>query len=119
MILPLLKKRCRTKKEVRDMATRFTIGIEEEFQTVDRSTGHLCAHIEQILEKGYLLFGEHIKAEMLQPTVELISGILPDVASARHELRLSRAKLARLLDEEGLALISAGTHPSASWQDQA
>ncbi len=100
------------------MTARFTIGIEEEFQTVDHSTGHLSAHIQQILEKGQPIFGEQIKAEMLQPTVELISGILPDVSSARHELRLSRAKLAQLVGEEGLALISAGTHPSALWQNQ-
>jgi carboxylate-amine ligase len=100
------------------MTARFTIGIEEEFQTVDHPTGQLCAHIQQILEKGYPLFGEQIKAEMLQPTVELISGILPDIPPARHELRLSRAKLAQLVGEEGLALISAGTHPGALWQNQ-
>src|SRR5579884_504179 len=100
------------------MTTRFTIGIEEEFQTVDHSTGQLCARIQQILEKGYPIFGEQIKAEMLQPTVELISGILPDVSSARNALRMNRAKLAHLVGEERLALISAGTHPSALWQDQ-
>src|SRR6266702_2783710 len=100
------------------MTLPFTIGIEEEFQMVDRSTGQLSAHIQQILEKGHSVFGEQIKAEMLQPTVELISGILPDTPSARHELCLSRAKLAHLVGEEGLALISAGTHSSALWQNQ-
>ena len=100
------------------MTAHFTIGIEEEFQTVDRSTGHLCGCIQQILEKGRPIFGERIKAEMLQPTVELNSGILPDISTARDELRLERAQLAQLLEEEGLALISAGTHPSARWQDQ-
>jgi glutamate---cysteine ligase / carboxylate-amine ligase len=100
------------------MTTHFTIGIEEEFQTVDRSTGQLCARIQQILEKGRPVFGEQIKAEMLRPTVELISGILPDIPTARNELRLARAKLAQLLGEEGMALISAGTHPSAHWQGE-
>ncbi len=55
---------------------------------------------------------------MLQPTVELISSVLPNVSSARHELCLNRAKLAHLVGEERLALISAGTHPGALWQDQ-
>jgi carboxylate-amine ligase len=64
------------------------------------------------------VLGEQIKAEMLQPMVELISGILPDITSARRELRLTRVQLAQLLRKEGLALISAGTHPSALWQDQ-
>jgi carboxylate-amine ligase len=100
------------------MTRHFTIGVEEEFQTVDRFTGQLCARIQQILEKGRPVFGEQIKAEMLQPTVELISETLPDIPTARNELRQARAKLAQLLGEEGLALISAGTHPGAHWQDQ-
>src|SRR5436305_2138699 len=98
--------------------TGFTIGIEEEFQMVDRQTGELCPRIQTILEKGYPLFGEKIKAEMLQPTVELISDILPDIPTARKELQAMRAKLAQLVGKEGLALISAGTHPSALWQEE-
>ena len=100
------------------MMTGFTIGIEEEFQMVDRQTGQLCPRIQTILEKGCPIFGEKIKAEMLQPTVELISDILPDIPTARHELQAMRAKLAQVVGEEGLALISAGTHPSALWQEE-
>jgi carboxylate-amine ligase len=99
------------------MTRPLTIGIEEEFQMVDRKTGQLRPQIETILEKGSTIFGEQIKAEMLQPTVELISGILPDIHAARVDRREARAKLAQLLAEEGLALVSAGTHPTAMWQD--
>ncbi|HZS76038.1 MAG TPA: carboxylate-amine ligase [Ktedonobacteraceae bacterium] len=99
------------------MTTPFTIGIEEEFQMVDRDTGQLSPSIQTVLEQGRPVFGEQIKAEMLQPTVELISGILPDIPTARQELRRTRAKLAQLLEEDGLALISAGTHPTAMWQE--
>ena len=100
------------------MTPRFTIGIEEEFQMVDRHTGQLRPRIHTILEKGRALFGEQIKPEMLQSTVELISEILPDIPTARHEMRDLRARLARLVGEEGLALISAGTHPTALWQNE-
>ena len=100
------------------MTARFTIGLEEEFQMVDRQTLQLAPRIETILEKGHSIFGEQIKAEMLQPTVELISDILPNVTAARLEMRELRAKLARLLAKEGLALISAGTHPEALWQQE-
>jgi glutamate---cysteine ligase / carboxylate-amine ligase len=97
---------------------RFTLGIEEEYQLVDRETGQLRSSIKSILEKGEPLFEEKIKPEMLQSMVELISDILPDVATARKELYAMRAQLARLVDEEGLALISAGTHPTALWHHQ-
>ncbi len=100
------------------MAASFTIGIEEEFQLVDRQTGQLSPGIQSILERGHAVFGEQIKAEMLQPTVELISDILPDIVTARKEMQVLRGRLARLAQEEGLALVSAGTHPTALWQDQ-
>jgi glutamate---cysteine ligase / carboxylate-amine ligase len=100
------------------MAARFTIGIEEEFQMVDRQTGQLSPRIHTILENGQSIFGEQIKAEMLQSTVELISDIMPDIPTAREEMSALRAKLARLVGEEGLALVSAGTHPAALWQNE-
>jgi carboxylate-amine ligase len=100
------------------MATPFTIGIEEEFQLVDRQTGQLSPRIDTVLEKGESVFGEQIKAEMLQPTVELISDVMPDIPTTRDEMRKCRAKLAHLLEEEDLALVSAGTHPAALWQNE-
>jgi glutamate---cysteine ligase / carboxylate-amine ligase len=100
------------------MTSRFTIGIEEEFQMVDRQTGQLSPRIQTILEKGHAFFGEFIKPEMLQSTVEINSDILPDIPAARQEMRDLRATLASLVGEEGLALVSAGTHPTASWQNE-
>jgi glutamate---cysteine ligase / carboxylate-amine ligase len=100
------------------MTARFTLGIEEEFQTVDRHTGQLSSRILSIMEKGIPILGEQIKPEMLQPTVELISKVYPDIALARLEQQRLRAQLSRLLGGEGLALVSAGTHPGAVWMDQ-
>ncbi len=101
------------------MAQRFTLGIEEEFQMVDRNTGQLASHIHTILEKGEPLLGEHIKAEMLQPAVEIVTEVCPNIAAARLNLQHLRSALADLVTSEGLALISAGTHPTAHWKDQA
>ncbi len=104
--------------ELAGMSQRFSIGIEEEFQMVDRTTGQLSAHINTLMEKGVPLFGEQIKPEMLQSTVELISNVCPDIAAARQEMYGLRVKLARLLAEDNLALISAGSHPTAIWMEQ-
>lgn len=100
------------------MAGRFTLGIEEEFQLVDRRTFHLRSSIKSVLEKGAPYFEEKIKPELTQSTVELISDICPDIATARKDLYTLRALMAKLADRDGLALVSAGTHPSSSWQDQ-
>ena len=100
------------------MTNRFTLGIEEEFQLVSRDSGELCSCAQSILDKGTPIFEEQIKPEMLQSTIEYVSSVLPDINAARMELYSSRAMLSRLVAEEGLALVSAGTHPSSSWLGQ-
>ncbi len=50
------------------MLPRFMIGIEEEFQMVDRHAGQLSPRIQTIMEKGHAFFGKLIKPEMLQST---------------------------------------------------
>jgi carboxylate-amine ligase len=101
------------------MAERFTLGIEEEFQLVDRQTFQLSSCVTSLLEKGTPYLEEQIKPELTQSTIELITDICPDIAAARKDLFTLRALLAKLADEEGLAIVSAGTHPSSPWQDQA
>ncbi|GAC1616106.1 MAG: carboxylate-amine ligase [Ktedonobacteraceae bacterium] len=100
------------------MATRFTLGIEEEFQLVDRQTGELRSCADAIIARGANSLGEQLKQEMSQSTIELVSNVFPDIATARKETCATRAALAQLVKEEGLAIISAGTHPSSSWRDQ-
>lgn len=100
------------------MLARFTLGIEEEFQLVDAQTGELSPSVPLLLEKGAATFGEKIKSENLQSILELISEVLPNIAAAREYVYAMRGELARFVAQEGLALISAGTHPGASWRDQ-
>lgn len=100
------------------MSGRFTLGIEEEFQLVDRQTLQLCSSVQSIMEKGTPLFAENIKPELTQSTIELISDICLDIATARRDLSTRRVLLTRLVNDEGLALVSAGTHPISSWRDQ-
>lgn len=97
---------------------RFTLGIEEEFQLVDRQTGELSQHVLMLLEKGAAEFGEKIKPEMLQSTIELITDVCPNITAARLELLHLHTALLRLVEQEGLTLISAGTHPAGSWLEQ-
>ena len=100
------------------MQQRFSLGIEEEFQLVHKETGDLCSCAESVLDRSAPYLEEQVKPEMLQSTVELISTVLPDISAARTELYTLRSLLSRLADKEGLALVSAGTHPSALWIDQ-
>jgi carboxylate-amine ligase len=100
------------------MSSRFTLGVEEEFQMVERDTGQLASHVQTIVEKGTPIFGELIKPEMLQSMVEIITGVCSDIHALRQDLSHKREHLRQILEEEGLTLISAGTHPEAHWRDQ-
>lgn len=98
--------------------SRFSIGIEEEFQSVDAHTGELRSSIYTLLEKGRAVFGERLHAEWAQSMAELTTSVCSDISAARKELYQHRALLAEMMYQEGLRPISAGTHPFSMWQAQ-
>lgn len=100
------------------MSAPFTLGIEEEFQLLDRQTGELAPRYKDIEVQGRAVLGDRLKPEIQQVVAELVSDIYPNMAAARLETPRLRAQLARIAAEEGLALISAGTHPGAIWQEE-
>lgn len=100
------------------MAAHFTLGVEEEFQLVDRGTGQLASHVHMLLDKGIPLLGNHIKPEMLQSAIEIITDVCPTIPALRTDLQNLIEAVARLAADEELALVSAGTHPISLWQDQ-
>ncbi len=97
----------------------FTIGIEEEYQTVDPVSRDLRSHIHaEILEKGKLILQERVKAEMHQSVVEVGTSVCSSIKEAKSEVKKLRRNMVRLAHENGLRLASAGTHPFADWRKQ-
>src|ERR1700730_7201679 len=102
------------------MLPPFTIGIEEEYQTVDPVSRDLRSHIHaEIIEKGKLILQERVKAEMHQSVVEVGTSVCGNIKSAKEELKNLRHHIIRLVRENGLRLASAATHPFADWRVQA
>ncbi len=96
-----------------------SIGIEEEYQTVDPETRDLRSHIQaEIVQKGKLLLAERVKPEMHQSVVEIGTGVCANIADAKEEVRMIRRKIVQLARENGLRLAAAGTHPFAEWRNQ-
>jgi len=101
------------------MKPTFSIGIEEEYQTVDPETRDLRSHIQaEILEKGKLLLQERVKAEMHQSVVEVGTGVCKNIKEAKAEVKMLRRDIIRLARENGLKLASVATHPFADWRVQ-
>src|ERR1700729_1034945 len=101
------------------MKPTFTIGIEEEYQTIDPVTRDLRSHIHsEILEKGKLVLQERVKAEMHQSVVEVGTSVCANIKVAKEEVKKLRRDMIRLSRENGLRLASAATHPFADWRVQ-
>jgi carboxylate-amine ligase len=101
------------------MKPTFTIGIEEEYQTVDPTSRDLRSHIHaEIIEKGKLILQERVKAEMNQSVVEVGTSVCATIKDAREEVKKLRRDMIALAKENGLRLASAATHPFADWRVQ-
>jgi glutamate---cysteine ligase / carboxylate-amine ligase len=101
------------------MKPTFTIGIEEEYQTVDPVSRDLRSHIHaEIIEKGKLLLQERVKAEMHASVVEVGTSVCTSIKDAKDEVKKLRRDMITLAKENGLRLTSAATHPFADWRTQ-
>ncbi len=100
-------------------APSFTLGIEEEYQTLDPVTYDLRSHIQmEILEKGKRQLHERVKAEMHQSVIEVGTGVCKTVKEASADLKDLRRNMIRLTEEGGLRLAAGATHPFADWRVQ-
>jgi glutamate---cysteine ligase / carboxylate-amine ligase len=101
------------------MLPTFTIGIEEEYQTIDPETRDLRSHIQaELLEKGKKILQERVKAELHQSVVEVGTGICKNIKEAKTEVKELRRHIIRLARENGLRVASVATHPFADWKVQ-
>ncbi|GAB2541944.1 carboxylate-amine ligase [Spirosoma aerophilum] len=96
----------------------FTLGIEEEFQTIDPATGELRSHMSKIVDGGQIVLQERVKAEMHQAVVEVGTNICNNIQEARQEVTYLRKMILELADKQNLHIAAAGTHPFSDWQEQ-
>ena len=100
---------------------RASLGVEWELQLVDLRTRELTAGAVEILEEIRPAGAEeHPKAkhELLQSTIEIITGVCTTVAEAKADLAGTLAEVAAAAERRGLGLLCAGTHPFTDWQTQ-
>jgi carboxylate-amine ligase len=104
-----------------ESSERASLGVEWELQLIDRETRELSAGAVEILEEIRPEGAEeHPKAkhELLQSTIEIITGICTTVAEAKADLAGTLAEVAAAAEHRGLGLMCAGTHPFTDWQTQ-
>jgi glutamate---cysteine ligase / carboxylate-amine ligase len=95
----------------------FTLGIEEEYFLVDRTTRDVVEDPPPELLAGCeaLLQGQ-VSPEFLRAQIEVETRVCGSLAEARADLSHLRATVAAVAARHGLAPVAAGTHPFARWQ---
>jgi carboxylate-amine ligase len=103
-------------------SVRSSLGVEWELQLVDLETRQLASAATDIL--GEIGAGhpdnDHPKAkhELLESTIEIITGICGTASEATADLSETLAEVSAAAEKRGLGLMCAGTHPITDWQTQ-
>jgi len=99
-------------------ALDFDLGLEEEFQVLDRETLTLIPGFEDLRDAAPERLKGRIAGELLRSEIEVSTPRTLHFGQAAKQLLLNRAELFALADREGVALGATGTHPFADWHDQ-
>lgn len=98
----------------------FTVGIEEEYLLIDRTSRDVVADPpRELLAECQALAGRDVvEPELLRSQIEVETCVCNTVGEAREELAKLRSIAASVAANYGLAPIAASTHPFAEWHLQ-
>jgi carboxylate-amine ligase len=93
----------------------YTLGIEEELMILSSETFELVNAADDLIEEAP--DGE-IKPELMQSVLEIATKPCQDTREAGAQIRGLRRQVRDTAAQRGLTIASAGTHPTARWEDQ-
>ncbi|HVF53659.1 MAG TPA: glutamate--cysteine ligase [Actinomycetota bacterium] len=94
-----------------------TLGVEIEVQVVDEA-GALATDTAATKILAELGEGPGYKHELLECTIEVITGVCANVDEARRDLQSKLDRLVEVAEGQGYRILCTGTHPFSSWADQ-
>jgi len=98
------------------MKDKYRFGIEEEYFLVNAETKLVTrAMPEAFLRAAKAATNGQVMGEFLQSQIEVATLPHHDIRTAHAELRHLRQAVAKIAAEHGLAILAAGTHPTADW----
>ena len=95
---------------------RPTLGVEWEFALVDTHTRDLNNEATAVIAE----IGEtpRVHKELLRNTIEVVTGVCDTVAEAMADLRYTLTSTRAVVEDRGMELFCAGTHPFAQLSAQ-
>lgn len=99
-------------------ARQITLGVEEEYQLCDPSSGELVPAVDDLLDAADPRLRDRLGYELLHTVLEGNIEVAGDVDEAIERVRRLRCDVIDLADRLGLGIAIGGVHPFARWQDQ-
>jgi carboxylate-amine ligase len=96
----------------------FTIGVEEEYQIIDRETRELHSRSTRVLEKARAAVGSEVTSELYLSQIEIGTPVCRMLEEVRRELARLRAEVIAAAEKSDNGIAAAGTHPFSHWEDQ-
>ncbi len=96
----------------------YTLGVEEELMILDGETFALANEIDTVVAAFTGKGDGEVKPELLQSVLEIATPPSKDLAEVGDHVRRLRREVSEAAAAKGLAIGSAGTHPTALWEHQ-
>jgi carboxylate-amine ligase len=94
----------------------YRFGIEEEYFLVDAHTKLVARDMPKtFLDIARQATNGQVMGEFLQSQIEVATLPHRDIRTAYTELRHLRQTVAKIAADHGMAILAAGTHPTADW----
>jgi carboxylate-amine ligase len=96
----------------------YTLGVEIEFQVLDKNTLNLAPLAPEILDMVPAELKDRIKPEFIRSMIEVNTDICESVQHVKTNLAEMSQQAERLARDNGCLLYAASLHPFANHQDQ-
>lgn len=97
---------------------KYTLGVEIELQTLDKSTWDLAPLAPKLLETAPSLLSPRLSPEFIQSILEIQTGICFSIEDVENDLMQTVSMAEELADYNNCRLFSASLHPFARYRDQ-
>ena len=95
-----------------------TVGVEQEFHLVDRVTGELAPHVDEVLDNLSEIMRGSVCYELFHSVLEHNSAVCRTIDQLVDNVTGARRELAQACEKAGVALAAAGSHAFSNWRDQ-
>ena len=97
---------------------KYTLGVEVEFQILDRSSWDLIPFAPRLLEEAPSLLRPRLSPEFIQSILEIQTGICFSLTDVENDLMQTISLADELAEANNCRLFSASLHPFARYREQ-